>query len=152
MAMHPTLSETCFKNSIKKFFVDSLQTVDGISVDFDVQYVNPESSGIELDRWISIKFGNIEGGTLSRAHVIIYLFTRRDSEGIDLSILRDTILEKLIDLDMTDGKARIPLYDLTWAEIGAMIPTVNLESEEPGILKDTTNYKWVRVDLAWGAK
>lgn len=152
MALDPTLSESCFKNSIKKFFVDTIQTGEDISIDFDVQYVIPEDTGVDLKQWVSVKFGNIIGGTVSRSHIIVYLFTRGDSEGVDLSLMRDTILDKLIDLNMTDGKARIPFYDLSWSVIGAMLPTVQSESDDVGILKDTTKYKWVRVDLAWGSK
>ncbi|RKX87432.1 MAG: hypothetical protein DRP58_02785 [Spirochaetes bacterium] len=152
MALDPTLSEACLKNSIKKFFVDNIFTAEGIDIDFDVQYVQPEEIGVEVDKWISIKFGNIEGGTLSRSHIIVYFFTRSDSEGVDLSILRDMILDKVTDLNATDGHTRIPLFDLTWNQIGGMIPTLSVESDEAGILKDGTNFKWMRINLAWGAK
>lgn len=150
--LDPTLSESCLKNSIKKFFVDNIYTVEGIHLDFDVQYVMPEDTGIEANKWISIKFGKIEGGTLSRAHIIVYLFTREDLEGVDLSILRDIVMDKIIDLEATDGAKRIPYYDSSWLQIGAMIPSLTLEQDEPGIFDDGTKFKWMRIDLAWGAK
>jgi len=152
MVLDPTLSESCFKNSIKKFFVDNIFTAEGIDINFDVQYVQPEDTGIEASKWISIKFGKIIGGTLSSAHIIVYLFSREDTEGVDLSILRDTIMDKIIDLNATDGKVRIPLYDLSWNEVGGMIPFLTLESDEPGVTKDDTKFKWMRIDLKWGSK
>lgn len=152
MTLDPTLSEACLKNSIKKFFVDNIFTAEGIDIDFDVQYVMPEDVGGEVDKWISIKFGAIEGGTLSRSHIIVNLFTREDTEGTDLAILRDTVLEKITDLNATDGRVRITLYDLTWNPIGGIIPSLTLESDEAGVLKDGTKWKWLRIDLKWGAR
>ena len=150
--LDPTLSESCFKNSIKKFFVDNIFIAEGIDIDFDVQYVLPEDMGIGVDKWIAIKFGNININTLSKAHILVYLFTRKDSEGVDLSVLRDTILDKLINLTATDGVVRIPLYDLSWTQVGAIIPHLYLESGEPEVMKDDTRYKWMRIELYWGTK
>lgn len=152
MALDPTLSESCLKNSIKKFFVDNVQTAEGIDIDFDVQYVQPEDVSVAVDKWMSVKFGNIEGGTLSRSHIIIYIFTRKDTEGVDLSILRDMIVDKVTDLNATDGLVRIPFYDLTWNQIGSILPSVSVEADEAGVLKDGTKWKWMRLNLCWGAK
>lgn len=150
--LDPTLSEACLKNSIKKFFVDNIFTAEGIDIDFDVQYVMPEDVSGEVNKWISIKFGAIEGGTLSRSHIIVNLFTREDTEGVDLAILRDIVLEKITDLNTTDGRVRITLYDLNWNIIGGIIPSLILESDEAGVLKDGTKWKWLRIDLAWGSR
>ena len=148
----PTLSESCLKNSIKKFFVDSLVTGEGIHLDFDVQYVQPEDVGVDIEKWISIKFGTIEGGNLAKSHLIVYLFTRKDAEGVDLSLLRDIVLDKITDLDATDGTVKIPFYNSSWVQIGGIVPILSIEMDEPSRLGDGTKYKWMRINLHWGAK
>jgi hypothetical protein len=152
MAIDPSLSETCLKNSIKKFFVDNIFTAESIDIDFDVQYVLPKLADIKVDKWISVKFGSINGGTLSKSHVILHLFTRKDTEGIDLSAMRDIIVGKLFDETATDGVVRIPFYDLLWNQVGGIMTRISSEAEEPMVLEDDTKYKWIRVELSWGAK
>ena len=152
MAIDPTMSESCYKKSLKKFFIDNLYTSEGIDVDFDIQYVMPKDAGLPVKKWVSIKVGAIEGGTLSRGHVILYLFTREDNEGVDLSELRDIILEKITDTNATDGVVRIPFYDQSWNQVGAMVPALTVESREPEYLEDGTKVKWMRIDLSWGSR
>ncbi len=152
MAIHPTLSESCLKNSIKKFFIDNIAIPESISINFDVIYVQPEDVNGDLDQWLSVKFGNIEGGTLSRSHIIVHFFTRKDTEGVDLSLLRDMIVDKITDLNASDGLVRIPFYDLTWNQIGSILPIVLSDSEKPEVLKDGTKWNWIRINLCWGAK
>lgn len=152
MTLHATLSESCLKYSIKRYFVDNLYTAENIELDFDVKYVDPKDISPTNTKWVSIKFGAIEGGTLSRSHIIVYVCTRKDNEGVDLSNLRDIVMDKIIDENQTDGIKRIPYYDSTPTQIGAMLPILTLEQEEPGVLDDGTKFKWMRIDLHWGAK
>jgi hypothetical protein len=147
MPLDPTLSEQCFRNSIKKYFVDTLQTVDGVYVGFETEYKQPEDvGGNEVTEWINFHFNGVtSGNAVSTGRVAAYLFTRKDTDGANLATLRDKLMSRLVDLSATDGIMRIPLYDLTWTAtgVGIMLHTGNESVEERG--KDGTLYKFLNI-------
>ena len=153
MALDVTLQEVAFRKSVKKFLVDSLYTTDGIYIGFETMFKEPETSGgTPLDVWINFHFDGLSvHGNTARGRVAAYLFSRRDADGSLLSGLRDSLMDKLIDLDMPDGLKRVPLYDATWQQVAGMIVTTGGESKEESGVDDTT-YKFVNLYFNYATK
>lgn len=152
MAIDPTHSEQCFRNSIKKFFIDNLYTIDGIFIDFDKTYSIPKKNGDEVDRWIIFHFDGIHyHNNVATGRIGAYMFSRRDDDGMDLSALRDTLYDYMLDDTMPDMKKRVTLYDLAWAVIGGMPVTVGDESEQM-TADDDTKYKYMNLYFRYGVK
>lgn len=152
MAIDPTHSEECFRNSIKKFFVDRIYTIDGIYIDFDKTYSIPTVNGDEVKKWIIFHFDGIHyEGIVATGRIGAYMFTREDDEGFELSKLRDVLFDYMFDDTMPDMKARIPLYNTSWAQIGGMVVTVGNESEQD-TGDDDTKYKYMNLYFRYGVK
>lgn len=152
MAIDPTHSEECFRKSIKKFFVDNLYTIKGIYIDFDKTYNVPSVAGVPVNKWIIFHFDGIHyRGNVATGRVGAYMFTRRDSEGTELSKLRDILYDYMIDYNMPDLKTRVPLYDLTLTQVGGMPVTVGDESEQM-LGADDTKYKYMNLYFRFGVK
>jgi len=147
MALDPTLSEQCFRNSFKKYFIDTLYTIDGVYIGFETEYKIPkDATGNEVNSWINFHFdGLTPGNAVSVSRVAAYIFSRRDTDGDSLAAPRDKLMNRIIDLDETDGVKRIPLYDSSWAETGTgiLLYTGNESRSERG--KDGTLYKFVNI-------
>lgn len=153
MAIDPTLSEQCFRRSVKKYFVDNLYTIDGIYLGFETEFQEPEETdGTPITEWINFHFDGLSpDSTLGHGRVAAYLFTRGDTDGSKLSILRDKLMEYLLDLDMPDGIRRVPLYDLAWQNIGGMLVSTGREpKEERGA--DKTLYKFINIYFRYATK
>lgn len=150
MAIAPTLSEEFYKNSIKKYFVDSLYTAEGVFISFEKLTMDPTDAVPDsITEWIVFKFkGNAYKSPVSQRKIDAYLFSRGDAEGHALSTLRDKLVSSLVDLTMPDGIQRVPLYDETWAIISGMLLTVGTESEEE-IATDDTLYKVVPINIIY---
>lgn len=153
MTLDSTLKEANVVTSIKKFFADTFETGLAKKLLFDVGLSTPDVlNDASITEWISVKVGGIDLETLSSVPVLVYLCTRKDAEGFVLSTLRDTVLEQLIDSDKTDGRKRIPLYDIgTWTEVGGMVVSVEPDSENM-TADDGTKFKIMMLQLRWGAK
>lgn len=152
MALDVTLSEECFKNSIKKFFVDSLYTTQGIYIEFDTEYKIPKKEGVEVDQWIVFHFDGLHyKGSVAEGRVAAYLFSRRDEEGSDLGVLRDKLLDLLIDEDATDGRARVGLFDTSWVKQTSMVVDIGDESKQE-TAKDQTKYRYANLYFKYGCK
>ena len=153
MAIDPTLSEQCFRRSVKKYFVDKLYTIDGVYLGFETEFQEPEETdGTEITEWINFHFdGLTPDNTLGHGRVAAYLFTRKDVDGSKLAILRDKLMDSLIDLTMPDGIRRVPLYDLAWQSIGGMLVSTGREpKEERGA--DKTLYKFINIYFRYATK
>ena len=153
--MFATGRESYVRDSIKKYFVDALKTVEGIEVSFDKTLTNPKVQGIEIDRWYSINIGELRLGTVAEIDVSIFCCTKKDSEGVKLAKLRDIVLGYLVDLNQTDCTARIPLYMSSateeWLCVGTML--VFIQSESPQMEgADKTKFKVIVLTLKWGSR
>ena len=142
MALDSTAREKFVKNSIKKFFVDNVFRSEGIKLSFDKTLSVPRIQGdVPANRWVAVKFGELEMGTLSDCYIEVYCCTREDSEYDRLVELRDIVMNYLSDTSMTDGMKRITFYNSdSWTAIGALLVHEVLESanlEAP----DQTKYK-----------
>lgn len=146
MALDFSLSESCIRRSIRKFFVDTFQTGLSTSVFFDKIERVPN-----IDKWISVKIDSIDLDTMATAYVQAFCFIRKDLDYTELSVLRDQLYENVIDLNQTDGTKRIPLYDASWTIVGYALlqPQNDIGPEE---LDDGTTVKVLPMLMRWGAK
>jgi hypothetical protein len=154
MALDITAREANVRDSVKKYFRDNIYTTEGYPITFDKTLTTPKVQGVEVDKWVSIIFGDIELQTLSSFSIEIFCCTKQDSEGFKLAQLRDKVMGYLIDTSRTDCWARIPLYRSSaseaWTVIGYMIPQEIIETTYPDA-GDNTKLKSINVRLRWAA-
>lgn len=150
MTLNATARESNLRDSLKKFFVDNIETAEGVAVTFDKALSIPNIQGKEVDKWVSITFGPISFDTMSDVIIEIYCCTRRDNEGYKLSQLRDKVVGYLIDYTKPDGKARIEFYQSSysgaWTSIGKLLVWDILPSGDM-IAPDETKFKVLTVIL-----
>ena len=155
MALDPTAREANVRDSLKKFFVDSLGSSYEIMFDKGLSEPNIKGSPSQVDRWISINFGSMERGTLSAHSIMVFMCSRKDNEGFKLAQLCDTVMGYLSDTDQTDGMKRIPLYrsyeNQAWTLIGALVVQEVIESPQFES-EDGTKYKLFTIQLKWASK
>lgn len=151
MALDPTARESNFRDSVKKFFVDNLETTENIPLTFDKGLASPDLQGKTVHRWVGVVFDGIHLGTMTEYNLRLFCCTRQDNEGFKLAQLRDTVMGYLInDGSVGDGKVSITLYrsyaNQAWTNIGSMVIQDVLESgqlEAP----DESKYKIITVRL-----
>jgi hypothetical protein len=150
MALDPSARESNLRDSLKKYFVDSIATAEGVPVTFDKVLNAPLIQDKEAEKWVSIAFGPVNLETMSDVIIEIYCCTRRDNEGYKLSQLRDKVMGYLVDDTMPDGKARIDFYQSSysgaWTALGKMLVWDILPSGDM-IAADETKYKVLTVIL-----
>jgi len=151
----PVSRESDLKNSIKKYFLDSLETLESIPLFFDRLFETPsDDEGTKLLKWVVITFGRGDLGNVSERQVSIEAYTRDDSEGDNLSVLLDTIMGYILNEDSTNGLATVPYYDTSsvpWTVVGGMMsflqPSLNeMEGD------DSTKFKSINLLFKWGGK
>lgn len=150
MALDPSARESNLRDSIKKYFVDNIETTEGVPVTFDKALSTPNIQGKEVEKWISISFGPVLLDTMSDIIIEIYCCTRRDNEGYKLSQLRDKVMGYLVDDTMADGKARIDFYQSSyssaWTSLGKLLVWEILPSGDM-VASDETKFKVLTVVL-----
>lgn len=155
MALDPTAREANVRDSIKKYFVDSLSSQYHLMFDKGMSSPNVQGTPSQVDRWISINFGMMDRGTLSEHYLTIYCCTRKDNEGFKLAQLSDTVMGYLSDDTATHGMRTITLYRSyeaqAWVTIGGLVVQEVLESQQ-FVTDDETKYKILNVRLRWGSK
>ena len=151
-----TAKESNLKDSVKRYFIDSLYKTEGVHVTFDKYLSTPSVQGHKVDRWVSINFGGIAMSSMSQFILRIFPCTRADSEGFKLSQLRDKVFKYLVDADMTDGMARIPFYrsraEGAWTllDTGMVVQDV-IESDQLDA-DDGTKFKEMTVRIRFSSK
>jgi hypothetical protein len=155
MALDPTAREANVRDSIKKFFVDNIYRTEGVEVTFDTELSTPKIQGIEVDKWITINFGEFNFDNMSDYNIDVYCCTKNDSEGFKLAQLRDKVMGYLTDSSKADGMGRVTLYrsyaDRPWEIIGYLMVFVETESKQM-VAPDGTKFKMIPCTLKWGAK
>lgn len=157
MTLDPTARQANIKDSLKKFFLDSLETGAGRALTFDKALSAPDIQGKAVDRWYSIKLGQMIVETLSDILVELYCCTRKDNEGYKLAQLRDTAFEYLsVDPAATaDGTKRIDFYQssptVAWTKIGGLVIVSIVESGELEAPEET-KYKVLTIRLKTASK
>ena len=155
MSIDPTASEFFFRSSIKKYFIDNLTTVEGITVLFDKTILYENIRDKTITQWIVVNFGQFRRDYLSSNVLEVNCCTRKDTEGVKLSKLTDTVMGYLTDPNMTDATKRITLYNATdsspsnWTEIGGMMVTTIREGIQQ-LTPDETKVKGIDIVLRWG--
>lgn len=154
MALSPTTRQADFKSSIKKYFLDNLETTEGLKIFFEeLSEIPLDGSGDKYNKWVVITFGRRNLGTVSETSVMIDMYTRNDKEGDDLAKLEDTVMDYIVDENSTSGLATIPFYDTSgvWAQVGGIIPYL-----EPSLGavegEDGVQYKSINILCKWGGK
>jgi len=157
MALDPTSREANFRDSVKRYFTDNIETTEGIPLTFDKALSSPNLQGKAVHKWVTVLFDGIHLGTMSEVGLRVFCCTRRDNEGFKLAQLRDTVMGYLVnDGTVSDGMMRIPFYRsypvLTdWVLLGSLLIQDVFESpqlEAP----DETKYKIITVRLRTPSK
>ena len=155
MALDPTARESNLRDSVKKYFVDSLHPTYQLIFDRGLATPRVQGTPSEVDKWISVNFGPMDRGTLSEHSLTVYCCTRKDNEGFKLAQLSDTVMGFLSDDTQTDGMRRIDLYrsyeSQAWVKLGAMVVQEVTESQQYEA-DDETKYKILTVRLRWASK
>jgi len=155
MALDPTAREANVRDSIKKYFVDSMHPTYHLMFDKGLTTPNVQGTPSTIDRWISVNFGMMDRGDLSEHYLTIYCCTRKDNEGFKLAQLTDTVMGYLSDDTATHGMRTIALYrsyqDQAWSLIGGLLVQEVLESQQ-FVADDETKYKVLTVRLRWSSK
>jgi len=153
-SLSPVSRDTDLKRSLKKYFLDNLETTESLPLFFEELSETPSVNGIKLLKWVVITFGRGDLGPVSERQVSLDVYTRNDSEGDELSSLIDTIMGYLLDEDSTNGLATIPFYDtsnIPWVVVGGIIPflqpALNEMEGEDGI-----RFKAINLLCKWGGK
>ena len=151
-----TAKESNIRDSLKKYFVDSLYTTEGVQVTFDRYLSTPDIRSKSVDRWVSINFGNMELSVLSYHMLNIYCCTRADGEGFKLAQLRDKVFKYLVDSSMTDGMARIPFYrsraEGAWTLLDGGFVVQDVIESQQFEADDGTKYKILTANLRFSSK
>jgi len=134
MALNATAREANYRDSIKKFLVDNLKTVEGIYLTFDKTLATPNIRGRVVKRWITVGFGSMARGTMSDSVFELYCCTRQDNEGFKLAQLGDKVMGYLTNSTNTDVPAYIPFYQShptqAWTLLGGIVIQSIIESDE----------------------
>jgi len=155
MALDPTARESNFKDSIKKYFVESLKDTENLHIAFDKSLSAPYLIGVTQKKWVVINWGAFMRGTLSEASIDINCGTRQDNEGFQLAQLCDKVLGYLSDEDATHGMKTITFYrsfpNSAWVKIGGLLVWNIIES---GTLEapDESKYKIITVVFKFASK
>jgi len=143
MTLDPTARRANYKDSLKKFFVDELETGKGVELMFDKSLSTPDLINKTVNRWVNVDLGDIDRSYMSSINIDIYCCTRADAEGFRLAQLTDTVMELLTDTTTTDGMKRIPFYRShptdAWTLLGAFVVSEIIESREMESV-DATKY------------
>ena len=153
--LSPETRVSDFENSVKKYFIDNLQTTENVPLFFDwMEDIPVDSNGVKLLSWIIISFGYVQLGTVAECSVNVHIFTRNDFESQNLNILMDKVNSYIINEDAVNGLHTIPYYNtisLPWVVNGGIIPFIrNIYGVES--LKDNTKMRTILLTMRWGSK
>lgn len=153
MALDGTLKESNVRDSIKKFFVDNIETIEGVPITFDTGLSTPAMQELSVLEWVAIQFGSFDLDNLASVFLEIYCCTKQDPEYSRLALLRDKVMGYLVDTSQTDCLKRIDLYQShpssAWTRLTSMI--VLLDPEGPQLTApDGTKFKVINARLKWG--
>ena len=152
MVLSAVTREVDFTNSIKKYFLDNLETTENLKVYFQSLFEVPvDSSGKKLEKWIVVSYGYRNLGNVSEQQISLDLYTTEDNESDKLVALNDTVMNYIIDEDAVNGLKTIPYYNSSWVIVGGIIPFVqpSLEKMES---EDGVQFKSINLLCKWGGK
>ena len=151
-----TAKESNVRDSLKKYFVDSLYTGENVELTFDKYLSTPNVRGKAVDRWVSVNFGSMDMGYMGSHILNIFCCTRSDGEGFKLAQLRDKVFKYLSDNTQTDGMARIPFYrsraDGAWTLLDGGFVVQDVIESQQFEADDGTKYKVLTANLRFSSK
>ena len=157
MVLDPTAREANYKDSIKKYLIDNLVTIESLDITFDPRMYDPQTfinKNRSLKKWVAIKFGSLYRDDMSQALLEIRPCTRGDNEGFQLSQLCDKIIGYFSDTT-GDGIKRITFYrsypTIPWVSIGGIVVQDIHESQELQA-DDETLFKVITIVLRFASK
>ncbi len=155
MALSPESRQSDFFNSIKKYFLDKVETGLSISVFFDwIADIPKNSSGIDLTKWLIVEVGAGEPGPVSVCAINLHLFTISDFENYEMNLFADKVLGILINEDSTNGLYTIDYFNTSavpWVKVGGIIPFIK-KIFEPVEAKNNAKIKTINLLCKWGGK
>jgi len=157
MALNPTVREVDFIKSIKKYFLDNLETTSSIKVFFEELLETPQvaSTGVKYTEWVIITFGTRNLGPVSEQRLVLNLYTRNDKEGDNLAALEDLVMNYLLDEGSTNGLKTIPYYDTSvpaaWTIVGGILPFLQMSLGKMEN-EDAIQFKSINLLCKWGGK
>lgn len=154
MALDPSAREANFRDSMKKYLVDSLVTIEGTPVLFDSSLTTPDLRDRKVDKWYKVVFGPMNRDTLSEAIIQITCCAREDNEGFKLAQLTDKLVGYLTNSE-GDGIKRIDFYQSSavspWTKIGGIV-VQSIDELTEGVGPDRTKFKTLVVRLRFASK
>jgi hypothetical protein len=156
MALDATARETNFRDSMRKYLVDNLYTVEGYPVYFRQSFTTVVvSSSSSIEKWIVATFGNIYLDVMTRGTMELRPCTRNDTSRFKLAQMTDKIVGYLTP-SSGDGITRIPFYQsaeqaVDWVEIGGIV-VEDIYTSLDMVAEDETNFKVINVALRFASK
>lgn len=149
MALDVTHSERSLMYSIKRYFNEQLQD---IFIGYQTLHMDIKDDLDNRERtWIVFHMGGTrDSGVIKDVSLNAYIFSRGESplspEDL-LSQTRDLLYGSLIDLDQSDGLARIPLYNIDDKSVAGSLLVYPHGSRENERARDNTVYRLVPIRL-----
>jgi hypothetical protein len=145
MALPNNASEYNLIMSLKKYFKDALPSLT-IKSGQTAVYMTTATT-----KWMSIVLGNQVVDTVTDAMLNLYICTRKDNEGIELSNLRDDVVDLI---NTSGGKRHITFYNVSadrtsFTPIGALVINNKFNISEELTTMDNTRYRLITVMLKW---
>lgn len=151
----PESRVTDFELSVRKYFVDTLETIEHLKLFFDwIEDVPIDALGNKLTQWVIIHFNDVDFGSVSECLVDINVFTRNDFENDLNNVLTDKVNNYILDENADGGYHIIPYYntkETPWVFNGGIIPFIrNIFPVEDA--KDSTKIRTIHIMCKWGGK
>jgi len=154
MTLDPTARFSNVQDSLKKYLVDSLETIEGIELSFDKILDDPRTVEPSTNRWVSVKTSPVMTEALSEAKLELFCVTRADPERYKLWQLRDTVLGYFSDEDNPSVQKSIPFYRSraagAWTLIGGLVVSDIREDLEN--LRDNSQLLLMTITLNYASK
>lgn len=142
-ALDPSTKEVNIRASILKYFVDTLEDIEGedLIIDADIEMVRNRK------KWIHLNYLNRNEGNKIIYNLFLAPATREDDEGYKLAALEDLIDKYIYDSD--GGNRAISFYDISTLPNLTEIGKIHLRqgSRSPVITAadDRTKFRIIRV-------
>lgn len=136
--------------SIKKFFIDHIETPEGILLSFDPAFVDPDLWDYSVTEWIVIDINDAMLKPLCSGTVSVICATRQDDEQVRLAQIAGMVCGCIME---TDGSyINIPMYEAGFPPVA--IPESYLVVSRLGLSgkmdsRDGTNYRIVSFAVKW---
>ncbi len=142
MVLHPTLSSSNVKRSVKKFFLDGFTEAHNIHVSFSRTFSPPSDAAIK--EWVNVRVADLLPGHVTETLVTVWLFSREDIEGDRLDYLKDILMELIYPGHMI-------LYNEQWEVVGGIVIYVDTPGEHK-YTEEGNNVTYTILSLQWGGQ